>query len=46
VSVAKHCTFSTRELGSFRREGAREYTGMLALLGPGLHRRSESNVSI
>lgn len=34
VSVANHCTYTTSRLGSFRREGADGYTGMLALLGP------------
>lgn len=34
VSVANHCTYTTSQLGSFRREGAHGYTGMLALLGP------------
>lgn len=34
VSVANHCTYTTSRLGSFRREGANAYTGMLALLGP------------
>ncbi len=34
VSVANHCTYTTSRLGSFRREGADRYTGMLALLGP------------
>ncbi|MFW6260370.1 MAG: polyphenol oxidase family protein [Spirochaetota bacterium] len=34
VSVVNHCTYTTSQLGSFRREGASGYTGMLALLGP------------
>lgn len=34
VSVANHCTYTTPQLGSFRREGTAGYTGMLALLGP------------
>jgi polyphenol oxidase len=35
VSVADHCTFTTPELGSYRREGSQRYTGMLAIVGPG-----------
>lgn len=34
VSVVNHCTYTTSQLGSFRREGATGYTGMLAILGP------------
>lgn len=35
VSVADHCTYQTSLLGSYRREGSRQYTGMLAIIGSG-----------
>ena len=35
VSVADHCTYRTTQLGSYRREGSRRYTGMLAIIGSG-----------
>jgi YfiH family protein len=34
VTIADHCTYSTPELGSYRREGPDHYTGMLAIVGP------------
>ncbi len=35
VTVADHCTYRTPQLGSYRREGSVNYTGMLAIVGSG-----------
>lgn len=41
VSVADHCTYQTTQLGSYRREGSQQYTGMLAIIGAGAPVRKE-----